>query len=276
MLGRYSFGTNLQITSVCLSVTENYWHCCNRLTIFSDMRHKRSVSKDSLQCTYDGCKATLSTIASRLRHESSCCYRPDLAPEVTMKEQYPVPSHHELGIPSTHCRKPSCLKTFSNDASRKKHEVDKHRYVEVKGRTVSPIRFDAGDLVDPFVRPPSCPSLQADDSGIQLKRRRTVSASQVTFSGSSDLSTQSILRFSSLTNLHCERLGESFEAGENQCPFCLFQFQNTRTLKQHDQCHFQPAATMDSETTILVRPKNWKKTYDILSQLRETIQNNSC
>ena len=207
---------------------------------------------------------------SRKRHKSdsfidfNCCN--ELKPDVTMSEKFRVPSHEELNLPPTSCRKPACLKSFKSDAARKKHEMDKHRYFENKGTTVCPISFYAESEPDLFVHPPS-PPLQMH----ALKRRRTVSLSDVArFSIHPE--SQCSSSFSVSTQGHKQLdIDNTFMAGDNQCPFCLFEFQSSKTIRQHI-CPFKPPSSF-SEATLLRRPKHWQKTLKILSQLRHAIQN---
>ena len=196
---------------------------------------------------------------SRKRHKSD-------------SDVFTIPSHQELDLPTTQCREPSCSKNFQRVAARKKHETDKHRYNESKGTTVCPESFPANSEL--FVCPSSPPRQMAE-----YKRRRTVSLSSLTDGecrDSLDLSSQlSLTSYCSLSTSGQRQINNEncYRPRHNQCPFCLFEFQSAKTYKQHT-CQFEPPTFVNNRngtTKCLSRPKNWKKTLAILSQLRDAI-----
>ena len=67
--------------------------------------------------------------------------REEISSVVTMESEFPVPSHLDLHLDTLQCRFPECLKMYKSEQSRKSHELVKHRFVEHKGRTVSPVNF---------------------------------------------------------------------------------------------------------------------------------------
>ena len=54
----------------------------------------------------------------------------------------------------------------------------------------------------------------------------------------------------------------------NQCPHCLFTFNNGISFKQH-QCIFKINTDLNTNHVVLKRPKNWKETLTIVRQLCE-------
>jgi len=218
------------------------------------------------KCSYPDCGDSLATVGSRDRHETTCKFRPLNEPLVTMKEQFLVPTHQELDLPLTNCRMPTCHKVFMTAASRKKHEIDSHRFFERRGKTVSPVSFDGGvESQDHGTRPISCPPPQTDR--IPMKRRRTASTTHViSAEDASDFithrrSTSSInlsSSFSSSTDEIFPDYRSDYVAAPNQCKHCLFVFQNEKTFFQHKSCTFQPTSINTDKTlpTMLTRPKN--------------------
>ena len=233
------------------------------------------------RCSFSGCKAELTTSATRDRHETTCRFNPDFDLEVSMTQQFLVPDHHVLGLPTSQCRFPSCRKPYGSEAARKKHEMEKHRFFEKKGRTVSPVSFIEEFSPVSSSRPVSCPPPERDVQ--QTKRRRTASSSQVVQVENYFPST------SSLNSSLCSSVNEmdantsmdwsTCEKEENQCAYCLFTFQNEKTFKQHQQCKFNPSTWICNEddrdaTQVLLRPKKWREIIQILGPLREVIQEN--
>ena len=170
------------------------------------------------------------------------------SPAVTMDTEFPVPSHSELNLDPLLCRYPDCLKEYKNEKSRKKHELDKHRFIEQRRRTVSPVSFPGLSS-----RPTSCPpsideSVFTTPSRPAGKRRRRTSPATTPTMDESNLATPNlILTPSSHLSPSSLSLGSDFETQllddkiqSNQCPYCLTMFKNSRNLKHNHQCHFQP------------------------------------
>ena len=196
------------------------------------------------QCRNAGCSDFLANLKSRDRHESTYCrFRSDIEAAVSMENQFPVPDHNQLNLDSCQCRHPSCLKIYKTEGARKKHEMEKHRYFEKKGRTVSPVSFYQLDE-DNFPghsRPTSCPPLDAGTGSVfstpvcPTKRRRTASSSETPTSCPSwessplrtpDLSLTSSPGSSVSSNLDLESQNIFDVKHPNQCSFCLFIFTN--------------------------------------------------
>ena len=233
------------------------------------------------KCSYPDCPDTLATVGSRDRHERTCQYQPQNEPLVTMKEQFLVPTHQELNLSTNHCRMPTCKKQFKTEASRKKHEIDRHRFFENRGRTVSPVFIDfEAESQDLCIRPTSCPPPQTDR--IPMKRRRAASSTQVvcdegvSFSVTCRSSSSISLSSSVSSSIDDHIYQSTYVAGPNQCKHCLFKFQNEKTFFQHKSCLYQPSKpdiAIGTVPTILTRPKHWREISEILCQLREVYQN---
>ena len=232
------------------------------------------------RCSFSGCKAMLTTSATRDRHETTCRFNPEINSEVSMPQQFLVPDHHALGLPVSQCRFPLCRKPYGSAAARKKHEMEKHRFFEKKGRTVSPVSFSEEFPLTSSSRPVSCPPPERDVQ--QTKRRRTASSSQVHVHVENYFPSTSSLNSSLCSSVNELDANSSMdwstcETEENQCAYCLFTFQNEKTFKQHQQCKFNPSTWICNEedrdaTQVLLRPKKWREIIQILSPLREVIQ----
>jgi hypothetical protein len=234
------------------------------------------------QCRNAGCKDYFSSKDSRDKHEThNCRMRKGAASVVTMETVFSVPSHAELNLDPLLCHYPDCLKTYKNEKSRKKHELEIHRFIEQKGRTVSPVSIPGLSS-----RPTSCPP-SIDESvfttpsrPVSKKRRRTTSSRTPTVNDSSPATPNLILTpsyqfspsslLSNSFDFETQQLPDSLNLN-NQCPFCLAFFKNARSLKTNHRCPFQPdyyfLQTNFISPTVLTRPKNWEESLKILNQL---------
>ena len=163
--------------------------------------------------------------------------------------------------------------------------MEKHRYFETKGRTVSPVSFYQLEENSPTQsRPSSCPPLDAGTDSVfstpvhPTKRRRTASSCLTPTSHpsweSSPLRTPDLLLTpsprSSVSSIPLDLEFQSiFDVRHpNQCPFCLYIFASKRYLKQH-RCLFSTYNKLCDNTSpkVLTRPKNWRETKAIITQL---------
>ena len=172
---------------------------------------------------------------------------------------------------------------------RKRHEQDKHRLFEKRGRTVSPISFPVPSIHEYVIRPQSCPPPQFDSTFLTperpSKRRRKTSASST--SSLKDLATSPLsspnsplvsptatLTPNSSDFSSSETDSESScqsETETSQCPSCLVTFKNKKSLKYQHKCSFRYDPLFCRENNIipevLTPPNNSQQTLSILSQL---------
>ena len=146
-------------------------------------RKETPRKKSRVQCRNKGCRDWFTSDDSRVRHET---YRCKTLPEhihVTLEGETPVPSHEDLQISPLQCRYPGCQKQYGQEAHRRRHELDRHRMLDKRGRTVSP-SFPSPPLpAGASCRPQSCPPPQTDTLFLTperpSKRRRITPASSV-------------------------------------------------------------------------------------------------
>ena len=240
------------------------------------------------QCRISGCADFFVDAKGRVRHENSYCrFRQGIDPVVSLEKQFVVPDHTTLQLDPCHCRAPNCKKTYGTVAARKKHELEKHRYFEVKGRTVSPILYERNEYDEVHtIRPSSCPPFSAESNTPRSRSRQSLYVSSsnesvnllqlespnITLSSLSDQSVSS----SSLQSL------DSLD-DDRKCTHCLVNFTSRRGLERHN-CMFEPNDNVLSTLSYveLKRPINWRKTQAIIKQLcsedqvRLCIINNWC
>ena len=167
-------------------------------------RKQRTPRKDTpkkrkkpiFRCRNTGCSVILACSKSRDRHEKqSCPHGHVLDPVTSTSPQFAVPSHSELNVDPLVCRFPNCSKQYKNVHARKKHEQEKHRLLEIHGRTVSPVAFPSES---PTLRPTSCPpppsrALSSTPSNRSVRRRH------LSFSDNSTFDDQSMIPSPSLS-----------------------------------------------------------------------------
>ena len=137
-------------------------------------------------------------------------------------------------------------------------------FVELNGRTVCPIALEFR------TSPQSCPP----DTEANFITPERPAKGRRPLSETSNFSFESLPSFKSpsssvdsvcdvTANLELHSCTES-----NQCPHCLFTFNNGISFKQH-QCMFKINTDLNTNHVVLKRPKNWKETLTIVRQLCE-------
>ena len=250
--------------------------------------------KSRLQCRNKGCRDWFTSDDSRVRHENHRC---KTLPEHSnsLEGETPVPSHADLGISPLQCRFPGCHKQYGQEAHRRRHELDSHRMIDKRGRTVSPSFAAPPPLPPPAYtssRPQSCPPPQTDTQFVTperpSKRRRITPASSTSSlldSPTSPLASPNLSvtpKGSDLSSSETESdstdQSES-ESNTNECHGCLTRFKNRIDFKRHN-CSFMYDALYCKKNfivpVILSPPKNMKDTRSILSQLCVEDQVNLC
>ena len=226
-------------------------------------------------------------------------------PNATLPTGNLIPTHEALNIDRLTCR--TCLKVFSQEQHRKRHEQDQHRLFEKRGRTISPLSFPLPDAPDLVSRPQSCPPplFQSDFLTPErpIKRRKVSSVSATTSPAVSpqvsppDSPLDSPIDSPLYSPLPSPRLlvtpnssdvssseTDSNVSGQSEnvryeCPTCLINFKNKRGKNKHN-CTFRYDHLFCEENNIspvvLTPPKNLQQTMNILSQLCQEDQLKLC
>ena len=215
---------------------------------------------------------------------------PDHSP--TLETENTIPTHAELNLDPLQCRSSDCLKMFSQEHHRKRHEQEKHKMFEKRGRTVSPIPLSASASAAAHVsvsRPQSCPPPTFDSTFLTPERpsrkRRRISASSTSSLIESPTTlltppssplpsptmtlTPNSSDFSS-SETEDETSGAS-EKYSHECQTCLVNFKNKKDLKYQHKCNFRydPLSCRSNNIfpVFLTPPKHSQETLQILSQL---------
>ena len=232
-----------------------------------------------LQCSNRnrGCHDYFANKDSKVKHEANHCKFRSAEAEVSMDNEFHIPSHLDLQLDPLQCR--ACQKLYKDEKSRIRHERDKHRFFQHLGRTVSPSQFPSSPDLLRSDRPQSCPPPDCSDTFMTPKRpvrRRTLSRtnpSPLSSACSSPLSSPRLCLTPSSSQDSSFILSEK-EYNENQnileCSSCLFTFKNIQNLNRH-KCNFRPdihfLQIQDISPLVLSLPKDWEKTLSIVSQL---------
>ena len=233
-----------------------------------------------LQCSNTGCHDYFANKDSKGKHEASRCKFRAAESEVSMDNQFHVPSHQEMQLDPLQCR--VCQKLYKDEKSRVRHERDKHRLFQHLGRTVSPSQFPSSPDFARSARPQSCPPQDTASRDLFMTpkrpaRRRTLSRTAHPSPQGSSCSSPIGSPHLSLTPSSSQEsifLLSETEYNDNlntlDCPFCLFKFKNTKSFKQHN-CNFRPdlhfLQIQNISPLVLNLPKDWEKTLSIISQL---------
>ena len=239
-----------------------------------------------IQCRNQGCRVWFTTESARIRHEAySCNFIPGDNDDISLECEEPLPVHD---ISPLQCRFPGCQKQYSQEAHRKRHEIEKHRMLDRRGRTVSPACYPPPPPPPSTSRPQSCPPplstfLTPDRPS---KRRRITPASSTSSlldSPTSPLSSPNLTitpqssDFSS-SETDSETPDES-ENVKNECKSCLVLFKNKKNLNRH-RCSFKYNHLLCRQNNItpliLCPPHSVSETMSILSQLCVEDQTTLC
>ena len=239
-----------------------------------------------LQCRNLGCRVWFTAPSSRNRHEAQSCSMLPGTDDRSEKE-YLIPTHADLNLDPLCCRSPGCLKKFSNERNRRRHEQVQHKMIDKRGRTVSPtpVSFPQQPTADCSVRPQSCPPPPLFSTFLTperpSKKRRTSSASSLFDSPTSPLPsptatlTPTSSEFSS-SDTESEGSGTSMNLF---CQTCLTQFKDCKYLKRH-RCNFRydPLFCRQKylQPVLLICPLNVEETLDLLTPLCQEDQVRLC
>ena len=197
----------------------------------------KKIKRKRIQCRNMGCSDGFVDPHARERHELYRCKNRVSTTESlgSSKNIFEIPSHSELNLNDTCCRFPGCGSVFKRKQARKKHETDRHRYHEVKGRTRSPLAFSSTSTSPALSdsaqqRPQSCPP---HFSGLSTPAGQRRESSTSISDSEEELSSPSL----SLTPPPTSPLPRSLFAtpnsssgsGSNICPFCYFTFKNAES-----------------------------------------------
>ena len=238
----------------------------------------RKIQK--VQCRNTGCRDWFTSDRARERHEKQACrFLPDQA-TVQLEVECPVPSHVDLQLSPLQCRFPGCEKQYVREEHRKRHEMDRHRMFEKRGRTVSPCFPPPLQAV--LSRPQSCPPPPTEPLFLTperpSKRRRVTPASSTSSlldSPTSPLPSPTLTITPQSSDHSSETESDNPDNSEsennnNECRSCLFNFRNKLELKRH-HCNFNYNPNYCRQNFItpvfLSPPLEVEETRNLLSQL---------
>ena len=227
-----------------------------------------------LQCRNQGCRVWFTSTFARQRHETqSCSSLPHLLSDISFENdtEYLVPSHDDLGLDPLTCRFPGCSKVYNQEKSRKRHEQEKHRLFEKRGRTVSPVSFPSQNCSESFLRPQSCPPPCSESTFLTPDRPRKRLRPSLPESPISPIASPTVSLTPNSSDISSTESDSSQDNTDvNECSSCLTIFQHRRDLKRHN-CRFLYNDIYCKQhgivPVILNLPPNSKETGDILSQL---------
>ena len=227
-----------------------------------------------LQCSNQGCRVWFTSARARQRHEThSCSSLPHLELDISSENEteYFVPSHADLGLDPLCCRFPGCSRRYKEEKSRKRHEQERHRFFDKRGRTVSPVSFPSHNFSDSFPRPQSCPPPCSESTFVTPERPRKRLRPSLPESPISPIASPTVSLTPNSSDISSTESDSSQDNTDvNECSSCLTVFQHKRDLKRHN-CRFQYNDLYCRQhgivPVVLNLPPNSEETGDILSQL---------